>query len=199
VQLGTSSTQYYCFRDGNGNITQVQTPGMSSPLAHFDYSPFGQKLDASGALVGIFPFGFSSKYLDSEVGLYYYGYGHYAPRLGRWLNRDPIAEQGGLNLYAFVGNEPVANSDVCGLWSGTYNCSYTNYGCNSGWLYSYSKCGMSCTLVECDCPTCPLTLSKIWNNKNLGSTCPGCPAFKKKGAYGCDSTAAGGWRCAPGN
>jgi RHS repeat-associated protein len=87
----------------------------ADPLAHFGYSPFGQTLDASGALVGIFPFGFSSKYLDSEVGLYYYGYRHYAPRLGRWLNRDPIEEQGGLNLYAFVGNGPMGEWDYLGL------------------------------------------------------------------------------------
>ena len=30
---------------------------------------------------------------------------HYDPNMGRWLNRDPIAKKGGVNLYGFVGTE----------------------------------------------------------------------------------------------
>jgi hypothetical protein len=47
--------------------------------------------------------------------MYYYGYRHYSPDYGRWLNRDPIGEEGGLNLYGFVGNGPVEMNDVLGL------------------------------------------------------------------------------------
>lgn len=39
------------------------------------------------------------------------------PELGRWLNRDPIAEQGGLNLYGFIGNDPVNYVDLLGWWT----------------------------------------------------------------------------------
>ena len=48
---------------------------------------------------------------DSELDLVYYNYRHYSPALGRWLSRDPIEEQGGLNLYAFVGNVPTSFVD----------------------------------------------------------------------------------------
>ena len=41
---------------------------------------------------------------DSELALVYYNYRHYNPEDGRWINRDPIGIQGGLNLYAFIGN-----------------------------------------------------------------------------------------------
>jgi len=61
------------------------------------------------------PFRFSTKYYDAEIGLYYYGYRYYSPSMGRWLNRDPIEEQGGLNLYGFVGNNPVDRWDFLGL------------------------------------------------------------------------------------
>jgi RHS repeat-associated protein len=73
------------------------------------------------------PFRFSTKWLDDELaatgqtgavgeeGLYYYGYRYLSTTWGRWLNEDPIEEQGGLNLYAFVGNEPVNGVDALGL------------------------------------------------------------------------------------
>ena len=40
---------------------------------------------------------------------------HYAPQLGRWPSRDPIEENGGWNLYAFVGNNSVNHWDRLGL------------------------------------------------------------------------------------
>ena len=53
--------------------------------------------------------------LDSETGLYYYGYRYYDPVTGRWPSRDPIEERGGNNLYGFVGNNGVDNIDKAGL------------------------------------------------------------------------------------
>jgi len=47
--------------------------------------------------------------------LYDYGLRWYHPDQGRFINRDPIGEQGGLNLYAFVGNDPVNLFDFLGL------------------------------------------------------------------------------------
>ena len=46
------------------------------------------------------PFRFSTKYLDTESGLIYYGFRYYSPSLGRFLNRDPLGEEGGPNLTA---------------------------------------------------------------------------------------------------
>ncbi len=40
------------------------------------------------------------------------GYRYYSPELGRWLNRDPIGEEGGLNVYSFLRNAPIANIEV---------------------------------------------------------------------------------------
>jgi RHS repeat-associated protein len=44
----------------------------------------------------------------------YYGYRYYAPQTGRWINRDPIEERGGINLYGFVGNDGVSQWDYLG-------------------------------------------------------------------------------------
>ncbi len=47
----------------------------------------------------------------------YYGFRYYIPELGRWLNRDPIEEEGGENLYAFIYNNTMRYIDILGLSS----------------------------------------------------------------------------------
>lgn len=44
-----------------------------------------------------------------------YEYRNYQPKIGRWTTRDPLGEAGGMNLYAFVGNNPVNWVDPWGL------------------------------------------------------------------------------------
>jgi RHS repeat-associated protein len=78
-----------------------------SLAASYRYDPYGNTISSSGSLAGANVYRFSSKLYDANSGLYYYGYRWYAPNLQRWLNRDPIAEHGGLNLYGFVRNNPA--------------------------------------------------------------------------------------------
>jgi RHS repeat-associated protein len=86
--------------------------------AHYEYSPFGEIVVQSGDLADTFKFRFSTKYYDAESQSYYYGYRHYAPKLGCWFNRDPIGERGDLKLYGFVKNDPVNKWDYLGLNDG---------------------------------------------------------------------------------
>ncbi|MDO4410978.1 MAG: RHS repeat-associated core domain-containing protein, partial [Akkermansia sp.] len=76
----------------------------------YAYTPFGA-VTASGDVEQ--PIQWSSEYYDNELALVYYNYRHYNPTDGRWINRDPIAEQGGWNLYGFVGNS-IINVDSLG-------------------------------------------------------------------------------------
>jgi len=85
-------TYFPCY-DANGNITDyADINGVV--VAHREYDAYGNTLVASGSMVDDFSFWFSSKYLDRETGLYYYGYRQYSPELGRWLSRDPLTEYG---------------------------------------------------------------------------------------------------------
>jgi RHS repeat-associated protein len=61
------------------------------------------------------PYRFSTKPFDVWTGLGYWGYRHYSPKLGRWVTRDPIGEQGGLNLLRYAANKPAIASDPRGL------------------------------------------------------------------------------------
>jgi RHS repeat-associated protein len=87
--------------------------------ARWDYEAFGittTTVEAAGPFGHeLCPFRFSSKYRDVETGLCYYGYRYYSPETGRWTSRDPIEEQGGINLYGMCGNDPVNYWDKLGL------------------------------------------------------------------------------------
>jgi RHS repeat-associated protein len=65
----------------------------------------------------------SLKMNDLGVSVAYYGYRWYDPLTGRWINRDPIKEDGGINLYGFVGNNGIFNRDKLGLdWRDVIGC-----------------------------------------------------------------------------
>ena len=117
--VGPAGGTWLMAYDGNGNIMAAVNAETGEPEAQFEYGPFGETLQATGPVAGNLPFRFSTKYEDSETGLLYYGYRFYSPGTGRWASRDPIEERGGLNLYAFVGNDGVNRWDLLGLdWIG---------------------------------------------------------------------------------
>ena len=112
--------------------------------ASYEYSPVGSIIKASGDMAGTLEYRFSTKYFDTETGLYYYGYRYYDPDTGRWLSRDPLEEEGGINLYQFIGNDPVNLVDPMGLWTlqiGAGGSAGAGKGATaiSGFAISYSK------------------------------------------------------------
>jgi RHS repeat-associated protein len=68
-------------------------------VAKYLYDPFGFTLSSSGPLADANTYRFSSKEYQANSGLVYYLYRFYDPNLQRWVNRDPIQENGGINLY----------------------------------------------------------------------------------------------------
>ena len=109
-----TATRLYTY-EANGNVGQLVDGTTGAVVAHYEYDPFGTTLTASGTAAAANPFRFSTKYTDTETDLLYYGYRFYSPYLGRWLTRDPIDEDGGLNLYSFVWNNPIVFFDLIGL------------------------------------------------------------------------------------
>ena len=108
--------------DHNGNII-LYVSDAGAIVAQYTYDPYGGIAGMSGAFATQFSFGFSTKYHDRETGMVGYVRRFYLPYLGRWLNRDPIEEDGWVNLYAFCFNSSPAMFDPFGLKCtiGTFN------------------------------------------------------------------------------
>jgi len=104
----------YYLADGNGNITYM-LDGSQGMVASYRYDPFGNTISKSGTLADDNVYRLSSKELLLNSGMYYFGFRFYDPSLQRWINRDPIGESAGRNLYGFIGNDPIYRTDSWGL------------------------------------------------------------------------------------
>ncbi|MEI7850320.1 MAG: RHS repeat-associated core domain-containing protein [Kiritimatiellales bacterium] len=112
LNLKQSGANYSYVYDGKGNVTAVLNTSQAA-VATYRYNEFGALLSTGGTLDQ--PFRFSTEPYDETTGFVRYPYRFYAPSIGRWLSRDPIDVSGGINLYAFVGNNPVNFADPLGL------------------------------------------------------------------------------------
>ena len=113
LDVGTS-VRYYPTNHGNGNVSEsINSNGSGTAMlaAHFEYDPFGNLTAGTSGTATAFPYRFSTKPQDPVTGLLYYGYRWYDPLTGRWPSRDPIEEEGGVNLYGFVGNDSTGVID----------------------------------------------------------------------------------------
>jgi RHS repeat-associated protein len=106
-----SSSIVYIF-DSEGNLAQ-RSDGAGNVLSNHLLDSHGAA--RSGSLTD--PFGYKAQfgyYTDVETGLQLLTHRYYDPNTGRFLTRDPIGYNGGLNLYAYVTNNPTNAIDPLG-------------------------------------------------------------------------------------
>jgi RHS repeat-associated protein len=107
--------EYYTFGfDQAKNVTEL-FDSSGNIAATYDHGPFGEDMASTGSAAALNPFRFSSEVWDATLGLVQYTFRPYNPLDGRFTQRDPIGEDGGLNLCGFVGNDPVNRWDRLGL------------------------------------------------------------------------------------
>jgi RHS repeat-associated protein len=116
---GTLDERLYATMDYFNGTAILNTSG--TVLERYAYSAFGVRrimaADFSPRSSSSFArdFGFQGQFRDAETGWYNYGFRFYVPLLGTWINRDPVEEEGGGNLYEFVRNGPTECVDFLGL------------------------------------------------------------------------------------
>ncbi len=122
--------------DLQGNIAAL-CPLVSQPT-FYRYSAFGEERIIGEPLC---PWRYSSKRSDVDTGLVYFGRRFYLPELGRWLTPDPSGFKDGMNLYAYVHNDPLTSYDEYGLLTNVHGQGWQNCPWGSPFSYSSSSPG----------------------------------------------------------
>lgn len=109
-------SRFYTF-DHLGSIREV-TDMTGTVLARYDYDPYGTRTRIGGSDTAyVCTLGYTGHVHHGPSGLVLTWFRAYDPTTSRWLNRDPIGEEGGVNLYAYVNGDPINFTDPLGLWS----------------------------------------------------------------------------------
>jgi RHS repeat-associated protein len=105
---------YYFYHNDHLGTSQVVTTTSGAVVWKAKHTSFGKaSVDPESSVVN--PLKMPGQYEDVETGLYYNWHRYYDPKIGRYLRADPIGLDGGINLYAYVENNPLTRNDFRGL------------------------------------------------------------------------------------
>ncbi|MCC7124014.1 MAG: RHS repeat protein [Acidobacteria bacterium] len=123
---------FYHVRDHLTSIRDI-TNASGTLQGRLEYDPYGSATVVAGAPVA--GLGFGGLRLSDFSGIHLAVYRAYDSRLGRWISQDPIGINGGINLYAYVGNGSTNAIDSSGLvkipvGGGKSDCDYYKKKCD---------------------------------------------------------------------
>ena len=109
--------EYYWYQNDHLGTPQKLVGSSGTVVWSATYTAFGEAQVEIETVTNNLRF--PGQYYDAETGLHYNWQRYYDPKMGRYTQVDPIGFDGGdLNLYGYVGNNPLAWSDAYGLWFG---------------------------------------------------------------------------------
>jgi len=130
VSASSTAVGYQFDPQGNCCGTAVSSSGVNSGFSICLFDGYGLPVtnlstgataSNAGGIEGLDPsdpMGYKGQFgcfTDVESGLVYCQHRYYSPQMGRWLTKDPIGAEGGINVYEFCGNNPIMGADPSGL------------------------------------------------------------------------------------
>ncbi|PLB53297.1 SpvB-domain-containing protein, partial [Aspergillus steynii IBT 23096] len=111
TQTDTTTTQRLLRYQISDNLELDDTAKV---ISYEEYSPYGSSTYQARTIEAPRKYRFAAYHRDNESGLYLCGERYYASWLGRWTSPDPLGTVDGLNLYAYVSNDPINFNDSGG-------------------------------------------------------------------------------------
>ncbi|ADI39195.1 RHS repeat-associated core domain-containing protein [Waddlia chondrophila] len=109
---------YAPIHDHRGNVGCLIDADSGAPVQWYHYSAFGKCTPFSQQYKPVDnPWKFSSKRVDQETNLIYFGKRYYMPGVARWISKDPLGTPDSVNRYAYSLNQPMTRIDPFGLFS----------------------------------------------------------------------------------
>ena len=121
LMLTTGKDKYYYHADGLGSIIAL-TDTSGKVVQSYEYDSFGNLKDQKNRVKQ--PYTYTGREWDRETGLYYYRARYYDPMEGRFISKDPIGFDGGINFYNYAQSNPINYTDPSGekvtinIWRG---------------------------------------------------------------------------------
>jgi RHS repeat-associated protein len=110
-----NSPQMYFYHSDHLGSSSLITDNNGTLVQHLEYVPFGEVFVEENKSTWSTPYKFTSKELDAETGLYYFGARYYDPKTSVWLSVDPLAEKyPNYSSYNYCLNNPIKYIDPDG-------------------------------------------------------------------------------------
>lgn len=110
AQIDAGGTRRLLMQDRLGSVVGALSDTGALSDGPYVYDPYGLPNTTAGM-----PFRYTGRRYDAETGLYYYRARYYSPVTGRYLQTDPVGYKDDLNLYAYVGGNPISLTDPSGM------------------------------------------------------------------------------------
>lgn len=167
---------YYYHADGVGSVFAL-SDSAGRVIQTYEYDSFGNMQSQKNRIEQ--PFTYTAREWDKETRLYYYRARYYDPMEGRFIQKDPIGFNGGINVYVYTSNNPINRTDPSGL-TDRYSWCGKKPGCKklTDWACNYSegakkyccKADLDCCMSDID-PQDPGLEGKIKDCYNEFSSC----------------------------
>jgi RHS repeat-associated protein len=114
AMVDATSNQLYVYHfDGTGHTVAINNASQQT-VNTYAYDPYGKLMAETETIAQPFKYAGQVGIIDEGNNLYYMRARYYDANVGRFISEDPAGFAGGLNLYAYVGGNPIMAVDPSG-------------------------------------------------------------------------------------